>query len=177
MAKTEQLYFPAHFVAQCRWRRPGDGAGYRRAPGAIGRVRLAVGRLHSRGACIRGAPAFGGRLHSAGQASLSSGGDRNGLLSLRHRPYRDIRCGCRALRSGRPGRRIRDHGSRQYSRNTKVTGVTLDGVWRKRERPKARWVGCSGAARRLRGRVGFVRLAGRATRVGRVEAGVLSRAC
>src|SRR5690349_20983620 len=43
MAKTEQLCFPAHFVARGRWRCPGDGAGCRRAPGAIGGVRIAVG--------------------------------------------------------------------------------------------------------------------------------------
>jgi len=55
--------------------------------------------------------------------------------------------------------------------------VTVDGVWRKRERPKAWWVGCSGAARRLRGAGGVCAAGGVGYQGGRVEAAMLGRAC
>src|SRR6266576_7250304 len=40
--ENRTIVFSAHFVVRCRWRCPDDGAGYRRAPRAIGGVRLAV---------------------------------------------------------------------------------------------------------------------------------------
>jgi hypothetical protein len=118
MAETRQLYFPGHSAMRCRGRTTVPG--HRRVPGlgaGLGAALLSVREGHRcGGARCRRAPGWAPASSMAGSmrgdcarcdARLwwTPGFDRTffvlpeaagkRLLPLGHRPYRDLRCGCR----------------------------------------------------------------------------------